>query len=102
MDRGGSGWPASNRDRALVQLRPSLGPNADAVADRYIHHYYGDEYFDAARGETITSARQVAGDLKRLASAGVTDVVLYPCSADPEQIELLAEATRPLTSIGGG
>ena len=41
----------------------------------------------------MTTARQVASDLKRLAAAGVTDVVLYPCSADPEQIELLAEAT---------
>jgi alkanesulfonate monooxygenase SsuD/methylene tetrahydromethanopterin reductase-like flavin-dependent oxidoreductase (luciferase family) len=80
----------------------SLGKNADAVADRYLHHYYGDEYFDAARGDTMTSARHVAGDLKRLAAAGVTDLVLYPCSAEPEQIELLAEATRPLTSIEGG
>ena len=46
----------------------------------------------------MTTARQVASDLKRLSAAGVTDVVLYPCSADPEQIELLAEATRPPTS----
>jgi alkanesulfonate monooxygenase SsuD/methylene tetrahydromethanopterin reductase-like flavin-dependent oxidoreductase (luciferase family) len=60
------------------------------------------EDFDAARGDTMTSARQVAGDLKRLAAAGVTDCVLYPCSAEPEQIGLLAEATRPLTSVVGG
>ena len=44
----------------------------------------------------MTTARQVASDLKRLSAAGMTDVVLYP-SADPEQIELLAEATRPPT-----
>jgi alkanesulfonate monooxygenase SsuD/methylene tetrahydromethanopterin reductase-like flavin-dependent oxidoreductase (luciferase family) len=72
----------------------SLGADADAVADEYIHHYYGDEYFDAARGDTMTSAQQVARDLGRLTKAGVTDLVLYPCSAEPEQIELLAETTN--------
>jgi alkanesulfonate monooxygenase SsuD/methylene tetrahydromethanopterin reductase-like flavin-dependent oxidoreductase (luciferase family) len=72
----------------------SLGRNADAVADEYIHHYYGDEYFAAARADTMTRPEEVARNLEQLAAAGATDVVLYPCSAELDQIEPLAEVTR--------
>jgi alkanesulfonate monooxygenase SsuD/methylene tetrahydromethanopterin reductase-like flavin-dependent oxidoreductase (luciferase family) len=70
----------------------SLGPDADSVADAYIRHYYGDEYFAAARADTLTSPEQLAQELERLAGAGVTDLVLYPSSAERDQIHLLAEA----------
>jgi alkanesulfonate monooxygenase SsuD/methylene tetrahydromethanopterin reductase-like flavin-dependent oxidoreductase (luciferase family) len=84
----------SGRPRIVTGRYFSLGRNADAVADEYIHHYYGDEYFAAARNDTMTSPEQVTRNLERLAAAGVTDVVLYPSSAEPDQIELLADAVR--------
>jgi hypothetical protein len=46
----------------------SLGPNADAVADVYVRHYYGDEYFPAARADTLTNPGQVKQELDRLAT----------------------------------
>jgi alkanesulfonate monooxygenase SsuD/methylene tetrahydromethanopterin reductase-like flavin-dependent oxidoreductase (luciferase family) len=72
----------------------SLGRDADSVADDYIRHYYGDEYFPAARADTLTSPEQVARELERLAEVGVTDLVLYPSSAEMDQIQLLAEAIQ--------
>lgn len=67
-----------------------LGPDADHVADGYIHHYYGDEGFPMARADTLTSPERVREEVDRLAMAGVTDLVLYPSSAGLEQVELLA------------
>jgi hypothetical protein len=42
----------------------------------------------------MTSAEQVARGLDQLAAAGATDLVSIRVRAEPEQIELLAEATR--------
>ena len=50
-----------------VEVSRAIGtPNTEV---RRMNDAY-DEYFDAARGDTMTSARHVAGDLKRLAAAG--------------------------------
>jgi alkanesulfonate monooxygenase SsuD/methylene tetrahydromethanopterin reductase-like flavin-dependent oxidoreductase (luciferase family) len=84
----------SGRPRIATGRYFSLGARADAVADEYIHHYYGDEYFAAGREDTMTSAEQVGRDLERLARAGATDVVLYPCSAGLDQVERLSDAVR--------
>jgi alkanesulfonate monooxygenase SsuD/methylene tetrahydromethanopterin reductase-like flavin-dependent oxidoreductase (luciferase family) len=86
-DAGRSGEP-----RVVTGRYFSLGPNADAVADEYVRHYYGDEYFPSARADTLTSPGQVKHELDRLARAGATDVVLYPSSADLTQVELLGDA----------
>jgi alkanesulfonate monooxygenase SsuD/methylene tetrahydromethanopterin reductase-like flavin-dependent oxidoreductase (luciferase family) len=70
----------------------ALGPDADSIADDYIRHYYGDAYFDFARADTVTTPAQLHTHLAALRTAGATDVVLYPASADPDQIGLLAGA----------
>jgi alkanesulfonate monooxygenase SsuD/methylene tetrahydromethanopterin reductase-like flavin-dependent oxidoreductase (luciferase family) len=72
----------------------SLGHDADAVADEYIRHYYGDEYFAAARADTLTSTEHLRTELAALQAAGTTDVVLYPASGEIEQVGLLADALR--------
>ncbi len=69
-----------------------LGNGADGVADDYIRHYYGDEFFPVARADTQTSPQQLLEEADRLTKAGVTDLVLYPSSADLDQVRLLAEA----------
>jgi alkanesulfonate monooxygenase SsuD/methylene tetrahydromethanopterin reductase-like flavin-dependent oxidoreductase (luciferase family) len=84
----------SERPRIMTGRYFSLGDNADAVADEYIRHYYGDEYFPAARADTVTTPEQLRAELEALQAAGATDVVLYPASAGLEQIDLLAEAVR--------
>jgi alkanesulfonate monooxygenase SsuD/methylene tetrahydromethanopterin reductase-like flavin-dependent oxidoreductase (luciferase family) len=88
-------WTRSGRTglpRLITARYFSLGPGADAVADAYLEHYYGSEYFTPARNDTLTSAEDVRAELARLAGAGCTDVVLYPCSGDPDQVERLSQA----------
>lgn len=70
----------------------ALGAEADAIADAYIHHYYGDAYFEFARADTLTTPAALHDHLAGVRAAGATDVILYPASADHEQIGLLAEA----------
>jgi alkanesulfonate monooxygenase SsuD/methylene tetrahydromethanopterin reductase-like flavin-dependent oxidoreductase (luciferase family) len=82
------------RPRILTGRYVCLGGDADAVADEYIRHYYGDEYFPAARADTVTSPGQLRAELEALQAAGATDVVLYPASAELEQVDLLAAAVR--------
>jgi hypothetical protein len=70
----------------------SLGDDADAIADEYIRHYYGDGFF--ARADTLTSTEHLRAELEALQAAGTTDVVLYPASGGLEQVTLLAEALQ--------
>ena len=73
----------------------SLGPNARATADADIHHYYGSDFFEYARADTLTDPEALQAELQRLAQAGCTDVVLFPCSGDLEQVALLARVLHP-------
>jgi alkanesulfonate monooxygenase SsuD/methylene tetrahydromethanopterin reductase-like flavin-dependent oxidoreductase (luciferase family) len=84
----------SGRPRIMTGRYFSLGADAGAIADEYLRHYYLDEYFPFARADTLTTAEDLRGELEALSAAGATDVVLYPCSADLEQIDLLAGALR--------
>ena len=70
----------------------SLGKQADHVADVYIRHYYGDAYFPLARADTLTSRAQIQQQRESLIDAGVTDLVLFPCSGEVDQVQLLADA----------
>jgi alkanesulfonate monooxygenase SsuD/methylene tetrahydromethanopterin reductase-like flavin-dependent oxidoreductase (luciferase family) len=72
----------------------SLGPDAGAAADRYLRHYYGDG-FAVPRADTVTTPTEARDELRRLADAGVTDVVLYPCTSDLDQLHRLADAIEP-------
>jgi alkanesulfonate monooxygenase SsuD/methylene tetrahydromethanopterin reductase-like flavin-dependent oxidoreductase (luciferase family) len=80
------------RPRIVVGRYFSLGPDADASADEYIHHYYGDEFFSAARADVLTTTAHLHRELERLRDAGCDDVLLFPCSADLDQPRHLAGA----------
>jgi len=82
----------AGRPRIMTGRYFSLGSHAEDTADAYIHHYYGPDYFGAARADTLTDVAQIRAELRRLSSAGCSDVVLFPCSGDLEQASLLAEA----------
>jgi alkanesulfonate monooxygenase SsuD/methylene tetrahydromethanopterin reductase-like flavin-dependent oxidoreductase (luciferase family) len=90
-----SAWAASGRagaPRIVTGRYFGFGPDADAVADEYIRHYYGDETFPVARADTITTTDRLRTELARLEAAGATDTILYPTSGDARQIELLRTA----------
>jgi alkanesulfonate monooxygenase SsuD/methylene tetrahydromethanopterin reductase-like flavin-dependent oxidoreductase (luciferase family) len=90
-------WSEAGRDgrpRVVTGRYFNLGPGADATADEYVLHYYGADYFEAARADTLTGAEQLREELSRLSDAGCDEVLLFPCSSELRQIELLAEAVR--------
>jgi len=80
------------RPRIVVGRYFSLGPDAEAAADEYIRHYYGDEFFGAARADVLTTPTHLHAELARLRDAGCDDVLLFPCSADLDQPRRLAAA----------
>lgn len=93
----GRAWAEAGRPgrpRIVTGRYFSLGRGADDVADRYIRHYYGQEYFDLARADTLTGTGQIHAELARLSAAGCSDVLLFPCAGGLDQVSLLAEAVH--------
>jgi alkanesulfonate monooxygenase SsuD/methylene tetrahydromethanopterin reductase-like flavin-dependent oxidoreductase (luciferase family) len=80
------------RPRVVVERYFCLGSGASEAADEYLDHYYGPAFFEAARADTITTAEQLAIDSARLADMGCDDLILFPCTSDVGQVEMLAEA----------
>ena len=94
-------WGEAGRDgrpRIITGRYFSLGPDAGTVADECIDHYYGPDFAEAARAGTLTEVEQIDAELLRLSEAGCADVLLFPCSGDPEQVSLLAQALRATSS----
>jgi hypothetical protein len=90
--RRGCAQVGRERPRILTGRYFCLGADADATADEYIRHYYGDQFFDAARADTLTTDDHLASEVLRVRDAGCDEVVLYPCSADLDQVDRLASA----------
>jgi alkanesulfonate monooxygenase SsuD/methylene tetrahydromethanopterin reductase-like flavin-dependent oxidoreductase (luciferase family) len=90
----------AGRPRIMTGRYFSLGAEADETADEYIHHYYGADFFDPARADTLTTVERIQAELGRLSKAGCDDLLLFPCSGDLEQVSLLAEAVRGYADSG--
>ena len=87
-------WKEAGRHcqpRIVVERYVSLGDNAEQVADDYLMHYYGSDYFADVRADALTSRDRIGDELRRLNEVGCDDVVLLPCSADLDQVGLLAD-----------
>jgi hypothetical protein len=83
------------RPRILTGRYFCCGPEATALTDAYVAHYYGSKdspYFEPVRAECLDSDERLREELAALSEAGVDDLVLYPASSSPEQVRLLAEA----------
>lgn len=88
-------WTAAGRSdapRITAERYFCLGDGAGEIADEYIAHYYGREFFDAARADTLATEEELAAEAQRVSEAGATDLLLFPCSGDIRQLELLAGA----------
>lgn len=89
-------WAAAGRPgepRIVTGRYFSLGPDAARSADDYLRHYYGTP--DPARADTPVTTEELHAEITRLSSLGVTDLVLYPCTAHPTQLPLLTQALTP-------
>jgi hypothetical protein len=88
-------WDAAGRPgrpRIATGRYVCLGPGADRVAEEYLRHYYGRDALAIALPDTLTTPGHLRDELDRLAGAGVTDLVLHPCSAQRAQVARVAEA----------
>ena len=72
----------------------ALGPGAQEAANRYLHDYYaflGDFAKSIAAG-AATSADRVREHVEAFAEAGCDELIFFPSSPDPQQVDLLADA----------
>jgi alkanesulfonate monooxygenase SsuD/methylene tetrahydromethanopterin reductase-like flavin-dependent oxidoreductase (luciferase family) len=85
----------AGRPRLMALAYYALGDDAEAAAERYLRDYYGflgEEIAGyivqgAAKGED-----QLAGTLDAFRQAECDELILFPCSTDVGQVDLLADA----------
>jgi hypothetical protein len=82
---------AATHDGARV-LRPR--PGRGGRCGEYLRHYYAwlGPYADAIAASAATDASTVRQYVDAFADAGCDELVLFPSDADPEQVDLLADA----------
>ncbi len=87
-----AGRQGSPRKLALAYF--SLGPKAREHADWYLRDYYGwlGDFAGQIAGSAAVSAEMVKGYLAAFEGSGCDELILFPCSTDLEQVELLAKA----------
>jgi alkanesulfonate monooxygenase SsuD/methylene tetrahydromethanopterin reductase-like flavin-dependent oxidoreductase (luciferase family) len=89
QQRGRTGAP-----RLLALAYYCLGADAEEVAGSYLRDYYasaGPHAEMVVRGAG-TSVAKLRGVIGRYADAGCDELILMPCSDEPDQVALLAEA----------
>ncbi len=89
-DGGRSGEPR------LVSLGYyALGPDAAEHAQSYLGDYYAfaGEYVNMVVSGAATSEAAVREQVAEFADAGCDELILFPCSADPDQLKRLADVT---------
>jgi alkanesulfonate monooxygenase SsuD/methylene tetrahydromethanopterin reductase-like flavin-dependent oxidoreductase (luciferase family) len=91
-------WAAAGRDGEPVVMALAyfaLGSDPDGDARRYLGDYYGflgEELADYIVGSAAKDAETVKGYLAAYEAAGCDELILFPCSNDPAQVDLLADA----------
>lgn len=90
-------WQQAGRDgspRVVALCYYALGPDAEKQARDDLGHYYGflGDYAEMIIGGAAKDADTVRGYADGFAAAGADELIMFPTSADPAQVELLAEA----------
>jgi alkanesulfonate monooxygenase SsuD/methylene tetrahydromethanopterin reductase-like flavin-dependent oxidoreductase (luciferase family) len=90
-------WRAAGRDgkpRTLALAYFALGDGAGEAAERYLKDYYAwlGGVADLIAGSAATDADTVKGYVSAFADAGCDELILFPSSPDPGQVDLLADA----------
>lgn len=89
-------WSDGGRDgapRTVALGYFGLGPAAEQDAARTLGSYYAfaGPYAERAVGSALTSAVAVRGAIEAYRAAGADELVLFPTSADPAEVDRLAE-----------
>lgn len=97
VDRAWKEAGRSGRPRKLTLAYFALGAQAREAADTYLKRYY--EWLGADIAGQIAASAAVSQDMVRahrdaFEQSGCDEVIFVPCSNDPGQVGLLAEAVR--------
>ncbi len=93
-----SAWSEAGREgraKASVLTYFCLGPNAKDTAREYIHTYYGgmgEETANMIAESVAVDEETIAGYAQAFEDAGADELLFFPCSTDPGQVEALAGA----------
>jgi alkanesulfonate monooxygenase SsuD/methylene tetrahydromethanopterin reductase-like flavin-dependent oxidoreductase (luciferase family) len=91
-------WQRQGREgqpRRMSLAYFSLGDDAERNANAYLRDYYaflGDDLSAMIAGSAAKDADTVKGYLAGFESAGCDELVIFPCSHEPRQVQMLAEA----------
>jgi alkanesulfonate monooxygenase SsuD/methylene tetrahydromethanopterin reductase-like flavin-dependent oxidoreductase (luciferase family) len=91
-------WERNGRrgePRKMALAYFSLGNDAERNAEAYLRDYYGwlgDEVSGMIAGSAAKDADTVKGYIGAFEGAGCDELVLVPCSSDPDQVGMLAGA----------
>ena len=91
-------WAAAGRDGEPIGMALAyfaLGDDPEGDANRYLTDYYaflGEETAAYIAGSAAKDAEAVQGYIGAFAEAGCDELILFPCSNDPAQVDLLADA----------
>jgi alkanesulfonate monooxygenase SsuD/methylene tetrahydromethanopterin reductase-like flavin-dependent oxidoreductase (luciferase family) len=106
IEKTRAAWSEAGREgrpRFMALCYFALGENARAVADADLKHYYawlGDEF-----AEMIAQSAAVGEDMVRsyrdaFAEAGADELIYFPTSTEPAQVDLLADAVLSARPLG--
>jgi alkanesulfonate monooxygenase SsuD/methylene tetrahydromethanopterin reductase-like flavin-dependent oxidoreductase (luciferase family) len=93
-----SEWTAAGREgqpRTATLAYFSLGPDAKKNADWYLRDYYGwlgDEVSGYIAQGAALDETAVAQTVATHGEVGSDELIFFPCSSDPGQVDLLAQA----------
>lgn len=90
-------WRAAGRDgepRTMVLLYFVLGDDAERVAQESLGDYYAflGDYAQQIVASAAKDEATLKGYLSAFEQAGADEVICFPASSDPDQVELLARA----------
>ncbi len=90
-------WQAAGREgepRIAALAYFALGEGAREAADGYLRHYYEwlGEYADMIASSAAVDVETVKQYVAGFEAAGCDELVMFPCSPDPDQVDLLADA----------
>jgi alkanesulfonate monooxygenase SsuD/methylene tetrahydromethanopterin reductase-like flavin-dependent oxidoreductase (luciferase family) len=90
-------WQRAGREgrpRLMALAYYALGADARAQADRYLHDYYAflGPYAEKVAESAAVGEEDVRSQIQGFEQLGCDEVIFFPCSPDPEQVELLAAA----------
>lgn len=94
IDAVNRAWRRAGRDgrpRVVAERYFCLGPDADRIAGDYLAHYYGADQRSAILAEALTTPERLIEELDRIEATGCDDLLLFPCTADLDQLHRLVD-----------